>query len=183
MANTQRQEVVWSFAAWRGRLERAAEPTLNDEVRQFLGFLATVGTPLIEGSTVDFICYDPRARAIALTGEFNDWGRTGVRLPMARVRQTGIFHRTLELSEPARLEYKLIVDGRVILNPRCPKTVDNGSVVGSSKMRLTRRPILQCSSGSTRTGSNVLRSRACVTLRKTGSFNWMRQMRGGRRRQ
>jgi enterochelin esterase-like enzyme len=126
MANTQRQEVVRSFVAWRGRLERAAEPTLNDEVRQFLGFLATVGTPLVEGSTVHFIYYDPRARAVALTGEFNDWGRTGVRLPMARVRQTGIFYRTLVLSEPARLEYKLIVDGRVILDPRCPNTVDNG---------------------------------------------------------
>ena len=126
MANTQHREVVWSFGAWRGRLEQAAEPTLNDEVQQFLGFLATVGTPLIEGSTVHFIYYAPRARAVALTGEFNDWGRTGVTLPMAHVRQTGIFYQTLELSEPARLEYKLIVDGRVILDPRCPKTVDNG---------------------------------------------------------
>src|SRR5438128_909331 len=126
MANTHRQEVVWSFAAWRGRLEQAAQPTLNDEVRQFLGYLATVGTPLIEGSTVHFIYYAPQARAVALTGEFNDWGRTGVTLPMTRVRETGIFYRTLELSVPARLEYKLLVDGRMILDPQCPQTVDNG---------------------------------------------------------
>jgi enterochelin esterase-like enzyme len=122
----QHEQAALSFPAWRQRLEQVAEPYLNDELQRFLRILGTVGTPLIEGLTVHFLYYDPRAHHVAVTGEFTDWGRTGVMMPLTPLRQTGLFHRTLDLEGLARLEYMLVVDGRVIADPFCSTTVDNG---------------------------------------------------------
>jgi hypothetical protein len=63
---------------------------------------------------------------VAVTGEFTDWGRTGIVMPLTPLRHTGLFHYTLQLDGPARLEYMLVVDGRVITDPLCVHTVDNG---------------------------------------------------------
>ena len=126
MSERQHERALVSFPAWRQRLERAAELHLQDELQQFLRLLSSVGTPLIDGHAVHFVYYDPRARHVAVTGEFTDWGRTGVTMPLTPLRHTGIFHHTLELDGPARLEYKVVVDGRVISDPRCPHTTDNG---------------------------------------------------------
>lgn len=126
MMDTPRQEVARSFRAWRQSLARASERHEYDEVQRFLRLLASTGTPLIEGLAVHFIYYDQSTRSVALTGEVNDWGRTGITLPMTSLGRTGIFYRSIELNEPARLEYKLIVDGRMIADPLCPNTVDNG---------------------------------------------------------
>ena len=126
MSERQHERALVSFAAWRQRLEQVAEPHLQDELQKFLHLLGTVGTPLIDGLTVHFVYYDPRAHHVAVTGEFTDWGRTGATMPLAPLRHTGIFHSTLELEGPARLEYKVVVDGWVIADPLCPHTVDNG---------------------------------------------------------
>jgi len=138
----QHEQAALSFPAWRQRLDQVAEPYLNDELQRFLRMLGTVGTPLIEELTVHFLYYDPRAHHVAVTGEFTDWGRTGVMMPLTPLRQTGLFHRTLELEGLARLEYMLVVDGRVITDPFCSTTVDNGIggqnsyfVIGSSASR------------------------------------------------
>ena len=88
--------------------------------------LGTVGTPLIDGLTVHFVYYDPRAHQVAVTGEFTDWGRTGGTMPLTPLRHTGIFHNTLELEGSAQLEYKVVVDGQVISDPFCSHIVDNG---------------------------------------------------------
>ena len=85
-----------------------------------------MGTPLIDGLAVHFLYYDPRARHVAVAGEFTDWGRTGVTMPLTPLRHTGLFHHTFKLEGSARLEYKLVVDGRMILDPFCPQTVDSG---------------------------------------------------------
>jgi enterochelin esterase-like enzyme len=115
-----------SFPTWKQHLEQVAEPRLQDALQHFLRLLGTVGTPLLDGRTVHFLYYDPRARHVAVTGEFTDWGRTGLTMPLTPLRHTGLFHHTLELDGPARLEYKLVVDGQVMLDPRCPHTVDSG---------------------------------------------------------
>ena len=122
----QHDRAALSFATWRQRLEQAAEPHLQDELQQFLHMLGTMGTPLIEGLTVHFLYYDPRAHHVAVAGEFTDWGRTGVTMPLTPLRHTGLFHCTLELDGPARLEYKVVVNEQVIVDPRCPQTVDSG---------------------------------------------------------
>jgi enterochelin esterase-like enzyme len=122
----QHERTPVSFPAWRQRLEQAAEPHLTNELQQFLRLLQTAGTPLIDGLSVHFLYYDPQAQHVAVTGEFTDWGRTGITMPLTRLRHTGLFHHTLELEGPARLEYKVVVDGRVIIDPHCPHTVDSG---------------------------------------------------------
>lgn len=126
MSERQQERALVSFPTWRQRLEQAPEPHLQTEVQQFLRLLGTVGTPLIDGLTVHFFYYDPRAHQVAVAGEFTDWGRTGVTMPLTPLRHTGIFHSTLELDGPARLEYKLIVDRQMILDPLCSHTVDSG---------------------------------------------------------
>ncbi len=126
MTDRQHDRTAASFLAWRHRLEQAAEPHLKDELQTFLQMLETVGTPMIDELAVHLLYYDPRAHQVAVTGEFTDWGRTGIMLPLTPLRHTGLFHATLELDGPARLEYKLVVDGRVITDPLCPHTVDNG---------------------------------------------------------
>jgi hypothetical protein len=71
-----------NFPAWEQRLDQIPEHQLNDEVQNFLRMLKTVGTPLIDGHAVHFIYYDPRAHQVAVTGDYNDWGRTGVMMPL-----------------------------------------------------------------------------------------------------
>jgi enterochelin esterase-like enzyme len=111
------------FDRWRGRLERADA----DAVWRGRRFNHGLGAgPVVEGFTAHFVYSDPRARQVAITGELNDWGRTGVSMPMTASGRTGIFYRSVEFGEPARIEYQLIVDGRMTLDPLNPHTVDSG---------------------------------------------------------
>jgi enterochelin esterase family protein len=115
-----------NFSAWEQRLNQAPEDHLHDEVQNFLRMLTTVGTPIIDGLAVHFIYYDPRAHQVAVTGDYNDWGRTAITMPLTPLRHTGIFYRTIELDGPARLEYKLVADGRIIDDPLCPNSCESG---------------------------------------------------------
>jgi enterochelin esterase-like enzyme len=45
---------------------------------------------------------------------------------MEQIDESGLFHYTLNLREPVRLEPKFIVDGEWKLDPLCPGSVDNG---------------------------------------------------------
>jgi enterochelin esterase family protein len=120
-----REEAAPSFPAWKQRIEQARKQ-LADETDRFLEVLKTVGNPLVEGSTVYFVYYDLQARQVGVTGEFNQWGTGNQVLPMTPLGDTGFFFRALEVPAPARLEYKLVVNGNWILDPFCPNSVDNG---------------------------------------------------------
>ena len=119
-----REEAAPTFETWRHRLEAA--PDRGAEVERFLQVLRAVGSPMIDGSAVTFVYYDTQARSAAVAGEFNQWSRGGDRAIMEQIDETGLFHHTLNLTEPVRLEYKFIVDGEWKLDPLCPNTVDNG---------------------------------------------------------
>jgi enterochelin esterase family protein len=121
-----REEAAPTFPTWKARLEAAEGSQLEEEVSRFLQILKTLGTPMIEGPQVNFIYYGPQAASVKLTGEFNQWTRGGQAIAMERLGSSGFFYHTMELSEPARLEYKFIVDGRWQLDPYCPNRVDNG---------------------------------------------------------
>src|SRR5690348_9979010 len=101
-------------------------PSLTPDPAPLLRIVGRSGTPIIEGSTVHFVYYNRQARQAAITGELNDWGRTGVTLPMSPLGRTGIFYRRAELDAPARIEYQFVVDGRVIMDPLNPIRVDSG---------------------------------------------------------
>jgi enterochelin esterase family protein len=120
-----REEAAPTFETWRRRLEAAPQRD-GEEVTRFLEVLRTIGTPMIDGPAVSFVYHDPHARRVAVAGEFNQWDRTGQIAPMEQIDDSGIFHYTLNLSEPARLEYKYIVDGEWKPDPLCHNFVDNG---------------------------------------------------------
>jgi enterochelin esterase-like enzyme len=117
-----REEAAPTFETWRRRVEAAQDRDVA--IERFLEILRALGTPMIDGSSVTFVYHDPQARRVAVTGEFNQWNRGGQ--PMEQIDSSGIFHYTLNLSEPARLEYKFIVDGEWKLDPLCPNVIDNG---------------------------------------------------------
>jgi len=123
---TAREEAAPTFEAWKLRLEQTAPDQLQAEVERFLVILAALGTPMVDGAKVHFVYHDPDATNVALAGEFNDWGRRNNAIPMDRLSDTGLFFYTLTVPEPARLEYKLIVDGKWKPDPLCQHNIDNG---------------------------------------------------------
>ncbi|HEV3109786.1 MAG TPA: alpha/beta hydrolase-fold protein [Candidatus Binataceae bacterium] len=86
--------------------------------------LRALGTPMIDGPTAHFVYYDPKARSVAITGEFTEWAARTIE--MAPIANSGFFHYSHEFPQPTRIEYKLVVDGNWITDPFCPNRVDNG---------------------------------------------------------
>jgi len=121
-----REEAAPTFSAWKARLEATAPEDLEREIGRFVQVLEAVGTPMVDGPEAYFIYYGPGAGQVMLVGEFNQWGRGSDSIAMTPLLQTGVFYHMLELSEPARLEYKFVVDGEWITDPFCPNKVDNG---------------------------------------------------------
>jgi enterochelin esterase-like enzyme len=121
-----REEAAPSFESWKLRLERAAPDQLQAELEQFLLMLTALGTPMIDGAKVHFVYHDPDAAHVTLAGEFNEWGRRNNAIPMERLGDAELFFHTLTVPEPARLEYKFIVDGEWIPDPLCHQNIDNG---------------------------------------------------------
>ena len=123
---TAGEEAAPSFTVWKRRLEQADHAHLQEEVARFLQMLHVIGTPLIDGPEVNFIYCDPAARQVRVVGEFNEWSKRADPIEMMRLDGTGVFYHTLTLTEPARLEYKFVVDGEWKTDPFCPNVVDNG---------------------------------------------------------
>ena len=121
---TMREEAAPTFPTWRRRLEQAKESDRHDEIERFLQVLKAVGAPMIDGSSVHFVYYDPEARQVAVTGEFNQWDRRGT--PLFPLGKTGLFYRTMDFPGPVRVEYKFIVDGEWMVDPYCPNNIENG---------------------------------------------------------
>jgi len=117
----KREEAAPTFPVVKQRLEEK-EQALRHEIEQFLEVLQVLGTPMIEEPAVHFVYYNPTAQSVAVSGEFNQWTSTS----MTSLGQTGIFYHTTEFRGPARVEYKLIVDGQWIVDPFCQNRVDNG---------------------------------------------------------
>jgi enterochelin esterase family protein len=116
---TAHEEAAPTFEAWKLRLERTPPEDLGAVQEQFLHLLGTIGTPLLDGAKVHFIYHDPRAVNVAVAGEFNEWARNNEAIPMQRLGGTGLFHHTLIVPGPARLEYKFLVDGEWKSDPLC----------------------------------------------------------------
>jgi len=121
---TKREEAAPTFPTWRKRLEDAPRGQLAEEIDRFLQVLNAVGSPMIDGPSVSFVYYNPDARRVALSGEFNQWSPRGILL--TPLRDTGLFYHTMQIRGPVRVEYKLIVDGEWITDPYCHNTIDNG---------------------------------------------------------
>ncbi|MBV8771572.1 MAG: hypothetical protein JO166_04450 [Deltaproteobacteria bacterium] len=124
--SSEREEAAPTFPTWKARLQAADDSQREEEESRFLQILKTLGTPMIEGPEINFVYHGPDAKQVELTGEFNQWAPHGQAIPMERLDGTGFFYHTLQLNQPARLEYKFIVDRQWQRDPFCPNQVDNG---------------------------------------------------------
>ena len=112
-----REEAAPTFETWRHRLEAAQGR--GEEVERFLQVLRAMGTPLIDGSAVTFVYHDPQARLLRWRASSTNGAARVNSRSWSRSTTAAIFHYTLNLSEPARLEYKFIVDDEWKPDPLC----------------------------------------------------------------
>ena len=76
--------------------------------------IAKTGKPAGAGrAKASFVLFEPNARQVSLSGDFNGWSRE--QTPMTR-RTDGSWEASLALA-PGRYEYKFIVDGQWIPDP------------------------------------------------------------------
>ena len=81
------------------------------------------GTPIISGNTVIFV-YVGFATKVSVIGDWNGWDPNAD--PMERIGITPVFYLIKEFPLDARLEYKLIVDKKRILDPLNPLKSEDG---------------------------------------------------------
>jgi 1,4-alpha-glucan branching enzyme len=70
---------------------------------------------------ISFQLHAPTAAVVILTGDFNAWRETGVKM---KKENAGIWKADLALN-PGRYEYKFIVDGKWWTDPKNEKTAIN----------------------------------------------------------
>lgn len=75
-----------------------------------------------KGTNVTFSIEAPKANKVMLAGSFNKWDHTSI--PLKRANKEGVWTREMVLN-PGRYEYKFVVDGNWINDPRSRKTVRN----------------------------------------------------------
>jgi 1,4-alpha-glucan branching enzyme len=78
---------------------------------------------MVEGG-VEFVCFAPKARRVAIVGDFNNWSTSAD--PMFDREEKGAWSITLPLP-PGRYEYKFLIDGdKWIPDVGNPKKVKDG---------------------------------------------------------
>ena len=81
--------------------------------------------PTVKEKTVEFKLHAPTARKVSLAGSFNNWN---TREYLAKKDPQGNWITKISL-KPGRHEYKFLVDGSWVNDPKCTSTVWNS--VGS----------------------------------------------------
>lgn len=71
--------------------------------------------------TKEFKLYAPHAKNVRVAGSFNNWDASGL---SAKKDSRGNWAAKINL-KPGKYEYKFVVDGNWINDPRCTKTVTN----------------------------------------------------------
>lgn len=84
---------------------------------------ASVKSPVVNGNVVTFHYFGPTAKTVNLAGEMNGWSATET--PFTYNEKTGFWSVEKEL-EPGKYEYKFVVDGNWITDPR-NDVLDNGN--------------------------------------------------------
>ena len=76
---------------------------------------------MLKSKPVEFKFYAPAAKKVSLTGSFNSWNTKGL---AARKDSKGNWNVKVNL-KPGRHEYKFLVDGSWLNDPRCTACVSN----------------------------------------------------------
>ena len=97
------------------------------ERRQFLvdSMMATIsGYPYAESDSLVWFFFRGGATEIALAGDMNGW--SDGQSALQRLSTTDLWYRSEKYAPDARLDYKYVVDGNWILDPKNPYTVSGG---------------------------------------------------------
>lgn len=114
--------VAQDFSALQLRVNIAPESR-----RQFMvdSFLTLVGDfPHFENDSTVYLLYKGNAEEVFVAGDANGWDAGDS--PFQRLSTTDLWYRMERYESDARLDYKLIVDGRWILDNKNPYTVSGG---------------------------------------------------------
>jgi len=76
---------------------------------------------LVLAPIVTFRCEAPQAKEVKFAGDYFGWDS-----PQPMKSENGAWTIAIDLPPDARIEYKFVVDGNWILDPKNPKKLDNG---------------------------------------------------------
>jgi enterochelin esterase family protein len=107
-------------------LDALAEADVSQRQDLVDGFVAQHGPdfPYVEGELASFIHLDAAANQVFLAGDHTCWD--GAPVLMTKVAGTNLWHASYAFSRDARVDYKFIVDGNWILDPRNPRRIEGG---------------------------------------------------------
>ena len=98
--------------------------------REFMEFLKSEGTPLIEDGRVTFIYENADVRdtrPIQVVGDFNYWRKSDQWYDwMLNLPGTNIYYKSFEFPADARLDYQFVIGDSWILDPYNPDTMMSG---------------------------------------------------------
>jgi len=84
--------------------------------------------PYIQDDTAVFFIYLGNAQSLGIAGDFTGWTPS---MPMTGVNGTNFFYSSAHFEADARLEYKFVIDGNWILDPKNLHTFTGGTGVNS----------------------------------------------------
>jgi enterochelin esterase family protein len=84
--------------------------------------------PYIQDDTAVFFIYLGNAQSLEIAGDFTGWTPS---MPMTGVFGTNFYYSSAHYEADARLEYKFVIDGNWILDPKNPHTFTGGTGVNS----------------------------------------------------
>lgn len=85
---------------------------------------SATGIPYLENASAIFLYTTSSANSVNLAGDFCGWNPDGQSLN--HLSGTNLYYATYEFELDARLDYKLVVNGNWILDPRNPNTCSGG---------------------------------------------------------
>jgi len=80
--------------------------------------------PYLENDTTVFFIYQGNVRKPEIAGDLTGWTPS---LQMTGIEGTNLFYRTLHFETDARIEYKFVIDGNWILDPKNPHSFTGGT--------------------------------------------------------
>lgn len=86
-------------------------------------FARDQSSPIIEDSRATFFYLSEDAREVVLEGDWTHWQPTA---PLAYLPDTPLWYRVERFPRAARVEYRIVVNGRRRLDPRNPRTAPSG---------------------------------------------------------
>ena len=114
------QSIFNDFLASIDSAETKAERM--EVIANYLPVMEEQGIPFIEGDTANFV-YVGQATAVILAGDFNEWSGSDT---LIAIDSTDFFYHRGVFEPTARLDYKFIVNGNWILDPKNPNTCTGG---------------------------------------------------------